>query len=353
MRNGRTLVAVALVSLAAAAALLPLPASAIERVYSTGFYLWLQNVLTPLTNRVPIALFDLAIALVLAIAVWWLIARTRRHGFWRMLRLSLLPAFTLAAAAYLLFLVCWGLNYRRVPLEAKLDFDDSRVTSEAMRTLGATAVRILNAGHASAHAPDQSGPSLEEAFASSQHALGSGRLAVPGVFKRSLLQLYFRYAAIDGMTDPWFLEVIVNPDTLPWERPFVTLHEWGHLAGYAHEAEANFIAWTACLQGNAMAKYSGWLAIYEHVAVTLTPPERKALAAQLDPGPRADLRASAARYERSSPVVRTAARDVYDSYLRANRVEEGIASYTGVVRLILGAGLEDGRPPRLRLRPVN
>jgi hypothetical protein len=347
-RTGRALWASALLLLAAGAGLLPFPGAVIERTYSTGVYLRLQNVLTPLTNTVPIALFDVAIAALLVFVLWWSIGRTRRLGFWRMLRHSLLPALTLAAVAYLVFLACWGLNYRRLPLEAKIDFDNARVTTDAMRTLGTTAVRMLNAGYDGAHAADQSGPTLEQAFASAQRMLGSQRLAVPGVLKRSLLQMYFRQAAIDGMTDPWFLEVIVNPDTLPWERPFVVLHEWGHLAGYAHEAEANFVAWTACLQGNAMARYSGWFAIYEHVFVTLTPPERKALATQLDPGPREDLRASAARYERSSPVVRTAARDVYDSYLRANRVQDGIASYTGVVRLILGAGLEDGRPPRLR-----
>ena len=66
------------------------------------------------------------------------------------------------------------------------------------------------------------------------------------------------------------------------------------------------------------------------------------LTSQLGGGPRADLRAIAARYDRSSPVVRTAARDVYDGYLRANRVDEGIASYKAVVRLMLGAGLDDG-----------
>jgi hypothetical protein len=47
----------------------------------------------------------------------------------------------------------------------------------------------------------------------------------------------------------------------------------------------------------------------------------------------------AARYEKSSPVVREAASGVYDSYLRANRVEEGIASYDAVLRLMLGTRL--------------
>ena len=47
----------------------------------------------------------------------------------------------------------------------------------------------------------------------------------------------------------------------------------------------------------------------------------------------------AARYQRSSPVVREAASGVYDGYLRANRVEEGIASYDAVLRLMLGTRL--------------
>ena len=97
-----------------------------------------------------------------------------------------------------------------------------------------------------------------------------------------------------------------------------------------------------------MARYSGWLAIFEHVAASLPRPDRVSLTAQLADGPRRDLEASAARYARSSPVVREAARDAYDAYLRANRVHEGVASYSAVVRLMLGAGLEDGRRPTLR-----
>ena len=30
------------------------------------------------------------------------------------------------------------------------------------------------------------------------------------------------------------------------ERPFVIAHEWAHLAGYADESEANFVAWLTC-----------------------------------------------------------------------------------------------------------
>ena len=55
-----------------------------------------------------------------------------------------------------------------------------------------------------------------------------------------------------------------------------------------------------------------------------------------------------ARYARSSPVVREAARGVYDEYLRANRVAEGIGSYDAVLRLMVGTRFDEGWAPRVR-----
>ena len=147
----------------------------------------------------------------------------------------------------------WGLNYRRVPLERKLDFDPALVTREAARTLGGEAVRLVNAsvcgrpcraaaaGLASATVRGRSAPPRRDATRAC--------LDVPEALACSAC--YFRWAAIDGMTDPFFLEVIVNPDVLPIERPFVLAHEWAHLAGYADESEANFVAWLTCARGDA------------------------------------------------------------------------------------------------------
>jgi hypothetical protein len=334
---------------AAAAAAIPLPARVVEQWYSGRLYPALQHLVTPASNLVPFALLDAAVAVILvALAlVFW--RRVRAAGWVRGMTTTVATLVTLTAALVLVFFVVWGFNYRRQPLDDKLDYDARRVTREAAIALGTHAVGEVNGLYAAAHDPaSPRTPDIAAAFARAQRALGSGWTAVPGVPKRSLIERYFRAAAVDGMTNPFFLEIIVNPDTLPFERPFVVMHEWAHLAGYANEAEANFVAWLGCTEGDAMAQYSGWLAIFEHVAASLPRSERTALTATLADGPRRDLRASAARYARSSPVVRDAARDAYDAYLRANRVREGIASYSEVVRLMLGAGLQDGRRPVLR-----
>jgi hypothetical protein len=329
------------------AALVPLPSSVIERWYSTALYPRIQAIVTPLTNRVPFALLDAAVAILIAILVAWLAARIRREGWRRALVHFTGAVIVWAAVLYLVFLGLWGLNYRRIPLERKLDYERSRVTRAGVIDLANRSVGLANAEYAPAHAASFNHGTLAAAFASAERALGARRVAVTGVAKRSALSLYFRRAAIDGMTDPIFLEIIVNPDVLPIERPFVLAHEWAHLAGYASESEANFIAWLTCARGDALARYSGALVAYSH-AVSALPRSDRAGVARLDEGPLADLRAIAARYERSSPAVRRAANEVYDKYLKANRVEEGIASYDAVLGLIVGTRFGPEGNPTLR-----
>jgi hypothetical protein len=345
---GRRILGASVVGLSLVALVAPVPAALVERSYSQGIYIHLQRIVTPVSNLIPIALFDVAVAAAILFWLWRIVRLARSLRPLNALRSIALGLAVFAAATYLIFLAVWGLNYRRVPLEQKLDFDEARITRDAAQNLGQDTVRFVNEAHEGAHAAAEDPLALPTAFAEAQRLLGARAIAQTGVPKRSVLGLYFRWAAIDGMTDPFFLEVIVNPDVLPVERPFVVAHEWAHLAGYADEAEANFVAWLTCAHGDALARYSGWLALYAHVSNALPREDRGALAARLGPGPRQDLVAINARLLRSAPVVRRAARDVYDSYLKANRVERGIASYDAVVRLVLGGRFDGDWKPGLK-----
>jgi hypothetical protein len=295
----------------------------------------MQQTLTLATNTVPIAFLDVAIGALLLTLVCVSIVRVRRAGWRAAAGRTVVTVTRTCAVVYLAFVAIWGLNYRRVPLEEKLDYDRMRMTRDSVSEFANRAARAVNDGYGSAHSLQVDLAGLGSAFADAEFRLGARSATMPGVPKRSLLTLYFRRAAIDGMTDPIFLEVIINPDVLEIERPMVVAHEWGHLAGYANESEANFIAWLTCIRGDGLARYSGWLSAYEHAVRALTRADRSALT-PLDPGPRDDLRAMAARYARSSPIVRRAAENVYDGYLRANRVPEGIGSYDAVLRLMVG-----------------
>ena len=259
----------ALVLVAAGAALAPWPPAAVERFYSTRFYPAWQVRATMFSNRWGFALVD---GLLVVVPLVWLLLAARDLGG---RKAGWLPPFariatrTLvwSAALYLLFLLSWGLNYRRVPLVDKLAYDRSAVSPAAARALAATAVGQLNALYDQAHAQGWRtrgavDDRLADAFAVTERALGARAIARPARPKTSLLDPYFRRVGVDGMTDPFFLETLVARGLLPFERPFVVAHEWSHLAGYADESEANFVGWLTCLRGPAPDQYSGWLFLF-------------------------------------------------------------------------------------------
>jgi uncharacterized protein DUF3810 len=341
----------AVIAAAAIAAVLPVAPSFVERVYSTRFYPAAQAWMTRASNAVPFALIDLVAAAVMAAWLGLAMRTLARREAWPG-ALGRIGVRTLAwsAALYLFFLLVWGLNYRRVPLTERLPFDAARVSPDRARDFGITAADRLNALAATAHTassrPEDMERRLAGGFASAQRDLGSIALAVPGRPKRTLLDLYFRRAGVDGMTDPFFLETLVAHDLLPVERPFVIAHEWMHLAGLADEGEANFGGWLTCLRSGPAEQYSGWLFLFGELSRAVRGVDRAALAARLAPGPRADLRAISARLARDvNPRVSAAGWMVYDRYLKANRVERGAESYADVVRLVLGVAFDDAWVP--------
>ena len=343
----------ALVGAAVLMAVLPVSRSAVELAYSQGVYPVLRQLVTAATDRVPLVLFDwLLLGGVAAILGWsaWRLLRPGRQGRLRALGAVAARLTVVAAALYLVFLAAWGLNYRRETLAVKLGYAESRVTAAALDELATSAVVHLNRLFEAIEM--RSWPQLEElpahlgpAFERVQRELGASRPASAVVPRRSLLTPYFRRAGIDGMTDPFSLQVLVNDTVLPFERPFVTAHEWAHVAGYAHEAEANFLAWLTCLAGDERMQYSGWLNLVGRLLGAVPESSREALGAQLGPGPRADYAAIRARTNRVVPVIQRNARRLNDGYLRANRVAGGVRSYGEVLQLAVGTDLGRRRWP--------
>jgi hypothetical protein len=345
----------ALVAAAIGAAFVRLPPALVERLYSAHVYAGTQPLLTSLSNLAPFALFDL---LVPGVVVSWIALGARDlvqvKGRLRALALIVWRGIVWSAALYLVFLLIWGLNYRRVRLADALAVDAARVTPLSVKDAAMFAADRMNALHAQAHAAgwpaaDAIDPDLAQALERAATDTGRTRAIVPGRPKRTIFDWYFRRAAVDGMTDPFFLEILVSSELLPFERPFVVAHEWSHLAGIADEGEANFVGWLACLRASPPAQYSGWLFLYGELLRAANRADRAAIDATLGAGPRADLTAIRDRIARQvSPRVSAVGWRVYDSYLKANRVEAGAASYGEVVRLALGARLASGWQPLSR-----
>jgi hypothetical protein len=337
---------VATVAAAATALLVPWPAAAVEAWYASGVYPVWQRIATPITNVLPFAVLDVIIVIGVAAIAWVIVDGWRRTVGSRLRRAGAVAGRLLVCAAvlYLWFLASWGLNYQRRPLAERLGLDRRRATHAAASRLADETIGELNRLYPLAHAqpwPEREAlrPLLEAPFTAALGGVGA-RDVVPGRAKASLLQPYFRWAGIDGVTDPFAPEVIVSTDLLPMEWPFTLAHEWGHLAGLAHEAEASYLGWTTCLGGTDQTRYSARLWILGHALSVLSRDERIALVAKLDDGPRGDLRAIAHRVAMSVPAVRQVSWAAYDRYLKTNGVSEGLAAYDAALVLILAASSE-------------
>ena len=143
------------------------------------------------------------------------------------------------------------------------------------------------------------------------------------------------------MVNPFSLEVLVNRDVLPFERPFVAAHEWGHLAGRADESEASFVGWLACMHGPPAARYSAWISLYGAIAGGLPRDERAAVGEALADGPRRDLRALAERIARRAPrSCGTRARPPTIGSSRPTASRTAWPATALVVTLLLGASVD-------------
>jgi hypothetical protein len=327
---------------------LPLPEWMVETFYSNGFYRYWQGWITSLSNLAPFAVLDVFI-LAATIGVIWRVTQLVHTAFERGVVTALAEGVqrTLRASGLLavVFLFMWGLNYRRVPL------------SEIVPSAPAPTVDELRAVISDADAlgarfrprPDSDIPSFEAVTRVLREPENDALLKVhraplesPGRPKFSLiLTPFFTWAGVSGMVNPLALETIVPPDLLPFERPMTIGHEWAHLAGTTDEAEASAIGWLACMNGGAEMAYSASMYLIVEAANALPPKVWSDVSQRLDPGIRADLDALAERRERERPEVRRTAFRVYDQYLRANRVEDGVASYDRSLVLILSPTFRD------------
>ena len=358
----RLLIGVLVVASAVALAWAPMDPAWVERVYSRGWYPAFQPIVTALSSLAPIALLDVWIVLAVIVAAWacWRVFRAPSGTRLRAMASALTRAIVAASVVYIAFLACWGLNYRRPPITERLDFDRSRVTAAEVDAASRRAVAELNRLHQAAHADLQATPTLAAmrvrlapAFTLAQRSLGQSRFATAGRPKISMLSPFFRWAAVDGMVNPLGLEVIVNPEVLPVEQPYVIAHEWGHLAGWARESEASYVGWLTCRAGDPVARYSGWLSLYWHLRRDLPRDKVRAIDALLGAGPRHDLAAIAERLHRGQPIVQRASWRTYDQFLKANRVDNRVKNYDEVVTLVLGIAADDeGRPRAGRLGPA-
>lgn len=314
----------------------------VEASYANGGYPLWEHAIFPLTNAVPWSLGDAAALIGIAAIVWRIVAAVRRPraSGWQKAALALRDVLVVAAIYAVWFEASWGWNYNRAPIEARTAYDAARVNPASVDALRRNAIAHMNALAPLAHA--NSGDALDvKALRASWipvvQAGGDRWTPAVGAPKMTIGDPFMAMSGTTGFINPLTLNVQLATDLLWFERPFSLSHEWSHVAAYAREDEANYLAIVTCLRsGDPVAQYSGWLELFLYL-----PPLQSYKHSAFVPLVWNDF--AALRERNARRVNLTVAHwswKTYNAYLKSNRIASGIQNYNEVTRLYLGIPLD-------------
>jgi hypothetical protein len=163
--------------------------------------------------------------------------------------------------------------------------------------------------------------------------------------KKLLVSEALAYLGVSGVFIPFTGEPSMNgliPDVF---TPIVVAHEKAHQRGITNEGEANFVAFLVCsgAEQHVYLQYSAYLYAATHLigaASRRIPDEAEAAWDLLGEGPRNDLRAVREFWARYEGRIAEMAKEVNDTYLRAQRVPGGVQSYGQVTQLLVALDRE-------------
>lgn len=149
-----------------------------------------------------------------------------------------------------------------------------------------------------------------------------------------------RRLGISGIYNPFTGEANVDAALPSIHRVFVVAHELAHAYGVTSEAEANFVAYLACLNsgdplGEYAAQYALWRQVASEVSKTYPMDVIETLAAQIPVELQADRLAIREAYLEHRVYFPKVSEQVNETYLKLQGIEEGVADYDRFLQIYL------------------
>lgn len=307
--------------------------------------------ISSVTSQLPIALWEVLLVLIVLWVIYTLIrVFTRKKGILKWLTGILLGA----SVGLFLFVGLWGLNHFGPGVGENLGLDVREYSKEEL--IAATRYYGTQvSGLADSVSRDEQGRAQLGDFTVLAKQAGEG-----------YEKLARRCEQFSGSTDSvkplasWKLfskmgntgificftgESCVNPDTYEAWIPFTMCHEIGHRQAVAAEDEANFCAYLACMENDAVQfRYSGAFAAFIYCNNALAGVDSSAAQAiwsEVAPEVLTDARAANEHYAQYEGKVQDVAQKVNDAYLKAFSEESGVQSYGEVTDLLIAWYLQN------------
>lgn len=320
----------------------------LEQYYSRGVFPGFRILLdTFITSWFPIPLVYLFIPLVLFFTgrglFKWFRSKSRGKGIRAIAGLLNFAGWTVG-----LFLLMWGFNYGRQPIEERIGIEPKGLALSSLRTVVRQEAAILenlraqipkadtfalNTEHFPVNMEEQLRQAIEKALDYYNYpTVGGvrGRVVEPkGVLLRfSTAGIYF----------PWTGEGHIDDGLIYLQRPYTMTHELAHGYGFGDEGTCSFWAYLAAFNIDEPAlEYAIRLGYWRSLAVHWVRADTVSyqdFRAQLPKGIIADLTAINENID-AYPDIFPDFRDAfYDTYLKAQGISEGLQNYGRVINLV-------------------
>lgn len=316
--------------------------------WNTGIAEWYMQYVYPvfavtlsyISNIFPFSLFDaltIAATLIFLLSIVQLFRRKLRFLRW----LYLLGMSTIWIVLW--FYLAWGISYYRADYYTKFAVLRTTTSIEDFSNINFCYIDSLNKYYTPISQIDtkEISRSIEQSYCQLHKQL---KLPYPNGKrspKRTMYQKLMTKAGVTGFYAPFFSEVHVNTDPPPVSYPFTLAHEKAHQLGIASESECNLYAIIVCTSSDhPQVRYSGYYELVSYLLSALWKAAPEEVYNEAYSRISADVIAdfdNARTFWRYaiSPKLAELQAKVYDSYLKSNKVESGIVSYSEVVELFL------------------
>lgn len=338
--------------------------SLVEKYYSTWINKLTIEVLSKVSGLIEFSLYEVIVYILIISMLIFLIRLilvfTKKHNVAkRILGNFILNILSTLSICYFLFILLWGINYNRLPLQTSLlnrynlsnntKIENVEYTNQDLKNLYKFLINKAN----------------ETRFFTLQNKEGSmmANTNYKGIISRAQIgynnisniipevqgnysnakyiksSKFMSYTGITGIYFPFTGEANINIDIPDIYIPCTVIHEMAHQRGFASEDEANFIAYLASINHTDIDfNYSGYILALSHTASALRdadPSSYELLTSNISDNVRRDLEYNNNYWKNYNGKISEISDKFNNSYLKSNGVKDGTKSYGKMVDLLL------------------
>lgn len=312
---------------------------ALAEGYMRNCYPVIAAVLSFINRWLPFSLLDILVVLAIILFTYSIVMMCmKRLKFRSWSKIILLSVLWII----IWFYAAWGIGYFRSDFYERFEVEPPKEDRDFFESMVVRYIDSLNMAYIDDPYFDakEIDREIENLYEKQYEKL---RLPYPCGWRRTkktIAEPLMTRMGISGYFDPFFNEVQVNNFMLPVSYPYTLAHEKAHQLGIANEAECNLYATVICTSGDhPLVRYSGYLQTVSYLLGNLrkiSPDRYKEISGLIDPRVIADYRAIQEHWMKVlNKTLSDMQNKVYDTYLKTNKQQSGILSYSEMTGLLV------------------